>query len=96
MTAVDIVFVKLYEPETVWKQWTYQIVEAQRTYVYSEDLRDAVRARFPDIATGQHDDQYDGKPGAHNIMVTWADLKPARWPGPPKSCLRCKKRGSPY
>jgi len=64
------------------------------TFVYPVDLREAVRARFPDAAAGQHDQEYEGKPGVHT--VTWAELKSARWPEPPKSCMKCKKRGSPY
>lgn len=69
--------------------------EKSPTYVYPEDIRSAIRKRFPDSEAGSHDKEYELRDDVHHI--TWEELKETKWPNPPKKCRLCPvKSGCPY
>jgi hypothetical protein len=43
--------------------------EKSPTYVFPEELRGAIRRRFPDDAAGKRDEEYNNLEGVH--MVSW-------------------------
>jgi len=70
---------------------------ASPTYVYPSELVAEIRRRFPGGDVGARDDVYH--PGAAGVhVVTWAEMKTATWPPPPKGCELCCKarRSKPY
>ena len=64
------------------------------TYVFPEDVRAEVRRRFPSQDQGSHDDQYQGDASAY--VVTWDEMRAAKWPRPPKACCLCSRSYKPY
>lgn len=65
------------------------------TYVYPDDLRAAVRRRFPPDTGAPCRDSEFGPPSAY--LVSWEEIVAAKWPQPPKSCKLCSSgRGKPY
>ena len=57
------------------------------TYVYPDDLLQAVRSRFPDSEAGRRDAEYAERENV--FRVTWSHIQSAKWPNPPKSCRTC-------
>ena len=63
------------------------------TYVYPQDLREAIRRRFSDTPSSGHDDKYE----VTGYKVSWAELMQVKWPQSPKSCTLCRHKDSkPY
>jgi len=69
--------------------------EKSPTYVFPEELRGAIRRRFPNEAAGKRDEEYNNLEGVH--MVSWEEMKTVKWPNPPKACKLCSaKLKKPY
>jgi hypothetical protein len=57
--------------------------------VYPDELKQAIRRRFPSPDAGSGDDEFAAA-GRRVYNVTWQDLIIAKWPVPLKSCGLCR------